>query len=74
MISKWLSDISRVNEHFDKPASIFNEALKNNGFDETLEFPPAIPRRRRRGREFFLFNPKFSTSVKINVGKLFLTL
>ena len=36
MISNRLSDISSEKEHFDKAAPIFNEALKNSGFNETL--------------------------------------
>ena len=43
MISNRLSDISSEKEHFDKAAPIFNEALKNSGFNETLKFSPTIP-------------------------------
>ena len=44
MISNRLSDISSEKEHFDKAAPIFNEALKNSGFNETLKFSPTVPR------------------------------
>ena len=74
MISKWLSDISSNKKHFDKAAPIYNEALKNSGFNETLKFLPAIPTRRHRGRNIIWFNPPFSSNVKTNVGKLFLNL
>ena len=50
MISKRLSDISSDKEHYDKAAPIYNEALKNSGFNETLKFSPKIPTRRHRGR------------------------
>ena len=43
MIDKRLSDISSNKEHFDKAAPIYNEALKNSDFDETLKFSPTIP-------------------------------
>ena len=74
MISKWLSDISRDKKHFDKAAPIYNEALKNSGFNETLKFLPTIPTRRHRRRSIIWFNPPFSSNVKTNVGKLFLNL
>ena len=73
MISKWLSDISSNKEHFDKAAPIYNEALKNSGFNETLKFSPTIPTRGHRGRNIIWLNPPFSSNVKTNVGKLFLT-
>ena len=38
MISKLLSDISSDKEHFDKAAPIYNDALKNSGFNEALKF------------------------------------
>ena len=50
MVSKWLSHISSDKEHIDKDASIYNEVLKNNGFDETLKVSHIIPTRRHRGR------------------------
>ena len=74
MISKRLSDISSDKEHFAKAAPVYTEALKNSGFNETLKFSPTVPTRRHRGRSIIWFNPPFSSNVKKNVGKLFLTL
>ena len=37
MISKRLSDIFCNEKHFDSAASIYYEALKNCGFNETLK-------------------------------------
>ena len=74
MISKRLSDISSYKEHFDKAASIYNEVLKNGGFNETLKFLPTILVRRHRGRNILRFIPTFSSNVKKNVGKICLTL
>ena len=74
MISKRLSDISIEKEHFDKTAPIYNEVLKSSGSNEALKFSPTIPTRRHRGRNIIWFNPPFSSNVKTNVGKLFLTL
>ena len=39
-ISKQLSEISSDKEHFDKVAPIYNEALENGAFNETLKFLP----------------------------------
>ena len=64
MISNRLSDISSEKEHFDKAAPIFNEALKNSGFNETLKFSPTIPTRGQRGRYIIWFNLPFSSNVK----------
>ena len=74
IISKRLFDISSDKEHFDKAAPIYNEALENGGFNETLKFLRSIPTRRHRGRIIIWFNLKFSRHVKANVGKLFLAL
>ena len=34
-----------MKKHLEKAAPIYNEALKNSGFNETLKFLPPIPRR-----------------------------
>ena len=63
MISKRLCDIFNDKEHFDKAATIYNEALKNSGFNETLKFSPTIPTTRHRGKNIISFNPPFSSNV-----------
>ena len=73
MISKRLSDITSDKEHFDKAAPIYNKALKNNSFNETLKFSPTIPTRNHRRRNIICFNLPFSSDVKTNVRQLFLT-
>ena len=74
IISRRLSDIFSNKEYFGKAAPIYNEALKNSGFNETLKFLPTIPTRGHRGRNIIWLNPPFSSNVKTNVGKLFSTL
>ena len=74
MIGKRLSDISSDKKHFEKAALIYNETLKNSGFNETLKVLPTIPTRCHRGRNIIWFNPPFSSNVKTNVEKLFLNL
>ena len=67
-------DISSDKEHFDKAAPIYNEVLKNSGFNETLKFSATVPTRQHRGRNIIWFNPPFSSNVKTNEGKQFLSL
>ena len=74
MISKRLSDTTRDKEHFDKAAPIYNEALKNSCFNEPLKLSPATPTRRHRKRKIIWSNPPFSSHVKTNVAKPYLTL
>ena len=70
-----MSYISSGKEHFAKATPIYNEALKNSGFNKTLKFLPSVPpTRRHRGRNIIWFNSPFSSNVKTNVGKLFLAL
>ena len=73
MICKQLPDISSDKKHFDKDAPVNNEVLKNSGFNET-KFSPTIHPRRHKGRNIIWFKPPFSSDVKTNAGKLFLTL
>ena len=71
---KKLSDISSDKEHFDKAAPIYNEPMKNSGFNEALKFLPTIPRRCHNRRNMIWFDSSFSSNVKTNAGKLLLTL
>ena len=74
MIGRQFSDIFSDKEHFDKVAQIYNEALKNSGFNKILKLLSAIPTRRDRGRNIYWFDLSFSSNVKTNVGELFLNL
>ena len=51
-----ISDISSDKEHFGKAAPIYNEALKDSGFNEILKFLPSIPTRPHRGKNIILFS------------------
>ena len=74
MISKRISNISCDKECFDKAAPVYNNALKNSGFNENIKFTPRPPKRRKRSRNILWFNPPFSSNVKTNIGKIFLRL
>ena len=68
MISK-SCDISSDREQFNKARRIYNEAVKNSGFNETFRLSSRIPKSRYRERNIILFNPPFSSNIKANVGK-----
>ena len=74
MISKRISNISCDKECFDKAAPVYNNALRNSGFNENIKFTPRPPKRRKRSRSIIWFNAPFSSNVKTNIGKLFLRL
>ena len=71
MISKRISNISCDKECFDKAAPIYNNALKNTGFNENIKFTPRPPKRRKRNRNILWFNPPFSSNVETNISKIF---
>ena len=71
MIGKRLYDISSEKEHFDNAAPIYNKALKNSGFNETLKFLQTFHTKRHRGRNIIWFNAPFSSNVKRNVENFF---
>ena len=73
MISKRTSNISCDKECFNKDAPVYNNALKNSGFNENIKFTPRSPKR-KRSRNILCFNPPFSSNVKTNIGKIFLQL
>ena len=48
-----LSDISGDKENVNRAPLIYNEALKNSGFNKALKFQPTMPKIRHRGRTLF---------------------
>ena len=68
MISKRISNISCDKECFDKVAPVYNNALKNSGFNKNIKFTPWPSKRRKRSRNILWFNPPFSSKVKTNIG------
>ena len=64
---------------FDARKRTYKQALHNSGFDEELKYKnegseeqTRNKEKRVRKRKIILFNPPFSLSVSINIGKLFL--
>ena len=74
-VAKRLSDISSSEEIFRNAAPEYQEALRKSGYTDELRYEKSgnQPKRKRR-RNILWYNPPFSTNVKTNVGKLFLSL
>ena len=77
-IGKRLSDTSCNQEVFEATLLIYEEALRNNGFNEKLSYtennsnnPHKKEEKRRRKRNIIWFNPSYSANVKTNIGKIF---
>ena len=83
-ISRRLTDISHDREVFLDAAPLYNDALKNSGFSETVTYieerkkarqkPCEAMQHRQRKRNITWFNPPFSRSVETKIGQKFLRL
>ena len=74
MISNRISDLSSNEEIFNSVAPIYNQALKNSGFNEEIEFSKDRPRRRTRNRKIIFFNPPRHDSIRTCIGAQFIRL
>ena len=78
MIGKRISSISYSKEVFDSEAAVYNTALKNSGYLESIRYssPTAASSRksRKRRREVLWFNPPWNSAVATNVAAKFLRL
>ena len=76
-INKRLSSISANEDIFNQAAPVYQDALKNSGYDYELKFEPPQPpssKKRCRSRKITWFNPPFACNVKTNIGAKFLRL
>lgn len=74
-----LSNISCNENVFNKHKNIYENSLRNSGFNENLVYNNTETReenntRKQRKRKIIWFNPPFSTTVKTKIGKIFLEL
>ena len=74
MINNRISKISSSKYQFDKSKQVYEDALKNSGYDVSMKYDAKKKTRRNRKRKVLWFTPPFSKNVKTNVGKIFLTL
>ena len=82
-ISKRLSSVSSCQEMFDAEVAHYQHALKEAGCKDMLEYKEVLQtqeeteiedRGKKRRRSVLWFNPPYSSNVKTNVGRRFLTL
>lgn len=77
-INRRLSDISSSAEVFDQAAPAYEAALRNSGFDTKLAFEVCDrsqqKSKRKRRRKTIWYNPPYSSNVKTNVARKFLSL
>ena len=52
----------------------YNKALEKSGFSEKIKYYNNGPVKRVRTRKVIWFNPRYSSYVKTNVGKVFMKL
>ena len=78
-ISRRLTDISYDADVFQEAAPLYNNALKESGFEENVEYvgsrktkEPVM--KRKRARRITWFNPPYSKNVITRVGQKFLKL
>ena len=81
-ISKRLTSTSCNKNVFNRNIGIYNTALKNRSFDQTLTYDEQNEptsdsvneesnQTRKRKRNIIWYNPPYSMNVKTNVGKIF---
>jgi len=76
MIGQRISENSCSIEEFNKAAPVYNKALENSGFAETITYIPSSNKKKKRSRKrnIIWFNPPFNANVKTSIGKSFLNL
>lgn len=76
MINKRISSLSSNQEIFNNTKTIYEDALKDSGYNSTLTFNPdnKIQGRKNRSRQIIWFNPPFSKNVTTDIGRTFLKL
>ena len=78
-ISRRLTDISTDEETFQDASQMYNNALRDSGYNETVQFleerkSGKRKRQRKRHRNITWFNPPFSKNVSTDIGQRFLQL
>ena len=74
MIGYRISDLSSNAEIFNSVAPVYNQALRNSGFNEEIKYEPKRTKRTRRPRKVIYFNPPWDDQIRTNIGGNFLRL
>ena len=71
-INQRISDISCNEREFNKAKPMYEEALKQSGYEDVcMKYCENKKKPRKRQRKVIWFNPPFSVNVKTRVGKIF---
>ena len=82
-ISRRLSSVSSSKEMFDSEVGHYQQALLDAGYKDDLEYKEEMQpegdinlngKKRHRPRTVIWYNPPYSSNVKTNIGKRFLTI
>ena len=76
-IEKRLSILSSSKNIFQESAVYFEKCLKNSGYKTKLQYQQPKENnqnKKKRKRNIIWFNPPYSKSVKINIGRIFIKL
>ena len=75
-VNRRLNEISTCKESFEEAAPVFQEALRNSGYEHTLKYEKVnastANKAKNRSRNITWFHPPYSKHVATNVGKKFL--
>ena len=75
MANKRLSHLSCNEEEFNKAKPLYENALKDSGFNTSIKYAKDEAKsNRNRNCKIIWFNPPFSQNVKPNIGKTFIKL
>ena len=76
MVGRRISDLSSSEEIFKQAAPIYNQALRNSGFNEEIKFSKRTRENKRatRSRRIIFFHPPWSDQIHTRIGKSFLQL
>ena len=74
-VNRRLNEISSCKESFEEAAPVFQEALRNSGYEHTLKYEKVnastANKAKNRSRNITWFHPPYSKHVATNVGKKF---
>ena len=70
-VNQRISSISCNEREFDKAKPMYEEALRQSGYDECMKYCETVKKPRKRQRKVIWFNPPFSVNVKTRVGRIF---
>ena len=76
MVGRRISDLSSSEEIFKQAAPIYNQALRNSGFNEEIKFSKRTrdDKRANRSRKIIFFHPPWSDQIETKIGQGFLKL